>query len=120
MSLGLPDVSDNSALPPDTFIIEGKLIESDYVFSTGKRLKGHPCHLAKKYVETRARGKLVCDILGEELIGPWEINHRGPSDVHQAKMLGPACRGHNAGGHDKVRGTGSVIRLSLRIRHLHE
>ena len=82
--------------------VGGLEIGPDYVFSTGKRLEGGPYRRAKKYLRKRDRkdGKLYCEIGGERILGKWEVHHRGPMNAHVARLLGIACRTHNAGGHE--------------------
>jgi hypothetical protein len=94
---------------PDTFIIEGAVVGPDYVFSRAPRLKGTPYQRAKEYIIRRSKGVIVCDIGPERVIGEWEVHHRGPKDLHQAKMLGPTFTHHNAGGHESARSGSDIV-----------
>lgn len=90
------------------------LVDPDYVFSRSRgRLKGGPYRMAKKYLYERDvrpnGGHVVCEIGGEEVLGAWEVHHRGRLNEHVARLLGIACRTHNAGGHDTRSGSGIPV-----------
>jgi hypothetical protein len=100
----------------NVIVVEGLAIGPDYVFSSSLgRLKGGPYRRARKYLVKRdvdpKGGRVFCEIGGEEILGHWEVHHRGHENAHVAKFLGIACRTHNAGGHDRL-GQGRASPLS--------
>lgn len=96
--------ADPIAGKPGFYVIDGREVGPDFVFSNGDRLKGRPYLRAKAYVlaeSLRLKGGLVCPgstkdpehYLTEQTS---EVHHQIRKTLHVGRGLGIACHRHNS------------------------